>query len=864
MTYALLKSSGSGVWSWRLAIERWPTSWVSHASMVNLAASPPRRPGLKVSGGKLKCISNIVSGELDVSGFQCTVTDLDGRPTYDLARTPPAKTQITADVTSSATSLAVTSTAGFASSGTIWLDSEAIHYGSTDATNFLSLTRGAYGSLAQAHYIGAGGMLRYPEVTDLPVTMARCRARLYVYGQNDDPTGSGTLLWTGVVSRHPSRKGGAWNISVDPITSVLARALSADLAEPVVPRGIYYPWNRPFQMQLLLAAAGQAVPGGTPSSSPTIVFPRSASDTAFFEDNEAFVIYLNTKIAAATAGWDTVVTAEADGDNGWHLKATTDGTPTAVWFLGPGGIDPNIGPARDEAGAIVTTFAASTTYRFYSDPSSLPGAGSVPRGAYGDIIPGPGLGNPALAATFPHRRIYLGGAASISSLTTGAAIAWEAFGAFPSVDEVTEVIASDTANRWVELSRVSMPSTTNYTHGWTAGCAPEIRLGRTYTSGGSIWTAIEAMIAAAPDELNAGSVPDVRADDFSTAAWEELDATWQPRIVRARRFVSFADVTIGDLAKEELKLAGYSLALDVEGRMAPFRLRRPVATEAGAVAMSFVNEVPTWSPGDLGMVNQVLLRRGYDPIEDDYTSSTDIVRDVAAFGQSPQPRTLKIEPKSRPTGEIESHAEIVETSARLFSVLAYPYAIVAGQVSMRHLDTLVGSVVAITSPHLPDPSAGTMGVEDLPGLLIGREIDLSKAVINVTIYVPLQRSSGYAPSARTKTHTDLGGNVWQLVVEAYTFPSGTTSADWFVVGDEVRVVRWDSTTPDELAGTVTVSVAGTVTVAFAGTFTPGSDLWSLGYRASTAVDVGQLAYVFMAASTGRIDAASDLDAWGFA
>lgn len=866
MTWAQTLVSGSGELSYRLLVERWPFQWVTHSSMVDASATPPKRGGLSITG-KLKCVTNLVTGEAEVSGFSATITDIGERATYALGRVPSATTWLTAELTSSATSMSVRSTAGFASSGTVWLDSEAMTYSGKTSTSFTGLTRGSLSTLAQKHFISTGAGLRYPEITDVPVTMAGCRAKLYVYGQNDSPTGSGTQVWSGIVTRHPVRKGAEWSLSVDPITSVLNRALSADLGEPLTPRGIYYPWNRPFVLQLRIAAAGTAIPGEAASSA-RVVFPASASDTAFFETQGTFLEFLNNKIATATSGWDTSVSAFPFGDS-WALTCTTDASPTAVWvYVGVGGIDPIFDELPvTSAGVQVSTFGASQTYYWYPTADSLAGAGSVPRGYFGEVVGGSGFA--ALSATFPHRRMHLGGAASLGSLITSANISWKALGSYIEGNEAVSVTTISSGSRYIETTRgrIEDGGVGQTAHGFTAATLPELRVGRTYTTGGSIWTALNAIISAAPNELNAGAVPDLRSADFDSTSWDDLDETWQPRIVRQRVFRSFSDVSLGDVVREELKLAGYVLGVNTTGQLAIFRLRRPVATEAAAITLdSFIvdKSLPTWEPSGKGMVNTVLVRRGYDPLEDEHKGPTDVVRDVAAFGQSPRPTTFQVEPKSVPAAGPETHAEIVELSARVLGVLAYPYAMVQGDVSLRHWATVGGSVVAISSEHLPDPATGALGASNLAGLVVGREADMKGGRVTLTILVMLAKAAGYAPEALVVSQVNTSGNTWAITVSTDTFANSTEADDWWVATDKVRVWRWDSTTAGEVVGTVASVAANVVTVTFDAVWTPGSDTWVLGSQVSTAATTAQLAYVYLAGSDGRIDAATDLDAWRFA
>jgi hypothetical protein len=72
----------------------------------------------------------------------------------------PYTTQLTAAITSTDTTIPVSSTVGFALSDYVWIDGERVAYASTDATDFLSVTRGVadqnnQGGTAVTHQAGA-------------------------------------------------------------------------------------------------------------------------------------------------------------------------------------------------------------------------------------------------------------------------------------------------------------------------------------------------------------------------------------------------------------------------------------------------------------------------------------------------------------------------------------------------------------------------------------------------------------------------------------------------------------------------------------------------------------------------------------
>lgn len=838
--------------AYRLEIERLPEQFVTHQSMVNQV----RFAGLKVRGNKLKCLANPITNELEVSGLTCAIVDVGGQATTIFGQFPSLSTWLTSECTAAATSMTVRNTTGWASGGTLWLDSEAISYSSKTSTTFAGLTRGMYSTLAQRHYVATAGAVRYPEVTNRPVSLAGARAKLYAYGQNDDPQGDGTLIWQGVVTRHPTMVGAEWRVSIDPITSVLNKTVSADLAEPATPRGIKYDIVNTFLITFFRPDILQQL---------TIEFPRDSSDRAFFETNQDFCDYLNTRIdslvEATWSGSEISIHAVCDGDSSWWLEISTDGTIVEILHQNAV-IDPLLSPLPyNDSGVPVgdgtTTWAADTVYRYVpiGGPS---GAGSVPRGHYGALW-GEGLVSPTLLESFPTRRLYLSSPVAVGTL----------------VDTV--MITRGSGDRQIEPTLIAYSSSLNYvdteqnTSGgifsgtpeyfpFTSANLPEIRFGRTYADSGSLWSAISAIIAAAPDGLNAGATPDLRSSDFDATSWGELDEDWQPRIVRARMYRSFSDVPLLEMIQAELMLAGYWMGVSSTGSLQIARIKNVVtSTAADANVGSIIVDpsgVPTWEPTAYGLINQVVVQRGYNAQTDEYDMGKLVVRDVAGFGRNPQPRAITIAPKSIPSGEAETYAECLEVLTRLFSVMGLAYARVSFSLPISFINTsTIGKTLSVSTQLLPNAYSGTRGVSSLIVTVIGREIDLDNGVISVKGFTALNRGAGYAPQSLITAESNVSGDTWQLTVSSSYFPGVTEADDWFEVGDAVIVRPWDSTATTEVAGSVTAVSANVVTVAFtssAAAITSGD--WFLTYDASGNCQPSQLIYCFLANSDATLDA----------
>lgn len=864
MTWAAVLATGRGEVSFRVLVERCPESWVTHPSMVDAATTPPRRFGLSLAGSKMKHVSNPVSGDNDVSSMAVKVVDKDGLATASFAQSPTLTTWLTAEFAAADVTATVRSTTGWPTSGYFWVDSEAVKYTGTSPTTFTGCSRGQYSTIAQKHYITTGSLLRYPQVTNRPVTMAGARAYVYAYGQNDDPVGAGTLVWQGLVSRDPSHSGAAWSFSIEPMTAALDRSVNSDIAEPVHPRGISYNAWRPF---------GLAFSDG-PGNVYPIMFPVVAGDTGFFASNADFVDYLNTKIVACgvIAATGTTVWAVADGEQSWHLECLSSALSNEVFvvesFSLPGhSVDPifNGEPTPDPrppstTNIPVSTFAATAHYYWMPLATSLPGAGSVPRGYFGRVFRGDPAA-PAVLGTYPPERLYLGGAIDATGLT-GAAIEWKNLGPWTQTDALVDIFASSAVNRSIDCGRAAIAAPEDMFHGFTSAALPEIRLGRRFLEEGNLGDFLSAVVALNADGINAGSVPSLRTDDFETLP--AIFPAVLDRVVNSRTYFSFGEVNLAEIVKAECLLAGYGLGLTDAGKIRFYELVPPVYDGLASLSDAFTGErtiidaalvsdgLASFEPLSRGLANQVAVMRGYDSVEDDYTERPVIVRDVAAFGQSPRPRTITIEPKSSMFGGVETYPEIVSRAQKLFSLFAYPYANVRVDCDLRYFSRRHGHTIYLTSSHIPDVVTGTMGVTLLPMLVTGREVEISAGKVTLYGYATQSNVAGYVPEFFIATESNVSGNTWTLNLTVGSY----SAKQFFAVGYRVRVWRWDSTTAGVVTGIVdSVTDDDTIVVTFAASAAAlTADTWVVGWATGAdTLATDQTKSAYLAGSDGLVD-----------
>lgn len=108
-------------------------------------------PALTGTPARLSCASvtgtsSITNASLGSGSF--TMTTINSSPIY-------ATDSLSAAITSSATTIPVTSTAGFATSGRLLIDKENIDYAAISGNSFIGVTRGVGGSTASSHVTNA-------------------------------------------------------------------------------------------------------------------------------------------------------------------------------------------------------------------------------------------------------------------------------------------------------------------------------------------------------------------------------------------------------------------------------------------------------------------------------------------------------------------------------------------------------------------------------------------------------------------------------------------------------------------------------------------------------------------------------------
>jgi len=172
---------------------------------------------------------------------------------------------LSADATSSATTLTVTSTTGWPSSGALYAGAERITYSGTTATTFTGCTRGVASRAYPHDAAGASSLL-----TDLPRWWLGREVKLYAKAVT--PTGATTgsawttdteLIWRGFVHTGPTRDGALWQFEALPMDRLCSRPLAAEWTGTLDPSEIRIPAPGPLGRMMSVSIAAHTSGGAS-------------------------------------------------------------------------------------------------------------------------------------------------------------------------------------------------------------------------------------------------------------------------------------------------------------------------------------------------------------------------------------------------------------------------------------------------------------------------------------------------------------------------------------------------------------------------------------------------------------------------
>lgn len=880
MSWARYLATGSGKTEFRLAIEGLPYEFVTYSGMERAlsGSTTGRLRGLKresLIGGE-EVHPGTAELEQDVVNVRIVET-LAEEIAAVLAYRPSITTWLTSELSASATSVEVESTAGIAAGDRVYIGTECLGVSVVVDADTLTVARALHSSIAQRHVIGDGETRANPPVTNRPLFLEGRRATLYAYGEGDSPTGDGTQIWLGVCQTDARLEpnGCEWTIQIAGIWQITEQDLGADLTTPRRPRGVYYPYNNAFK--LYIGESASATKGTLEEAEETVYI------TGHYETQEEFCTALTAAIAATGVFTGTLVAVSDGPSSHWYFKYTAHAA-TFRWpyIRSSSALDLNFdaaGPTEDsQYPRGIPTVTAGSEHKLYplgyGEDIAAADFGTVPRGSFGGP---PGTNVSSAIVTAPHTRIYLDAAPSTEVPATLLATSYGVNG--EKIDGAIHYSVADVTDNFIEDPTIaSAPLTT-----WTASRLPEFRLVRTYFYHGSVDDFRAAIVADAAENGNTGTWPFVTSSDLATWTNEVAHYARDRALATQRVYAGSEATSLREMLTQEFRLIGVfpivttTGTIDIQG----LRLAAPTEPTEGSLVASNVlvdSQRPTWERNALGTINTVRLLTGWNPRTNEHQDRVITVRDVGSYSLRKATRELEIAPRSALVDgdDKASTADFVALTKSVLGIFGRDYVIVDLEAAMTCFGYVLGDLVSLTFDSLPNWTTGTRGINGAAAIVIGRRWDLNRGRVRLRLMLSGQQVAGYTPTLTiTGKNSGTDGTTGPFNFSWSTLdPLGNASyladndlpTNHWAAGAVAVLSEWDATSPTQKTGTISsfsqsTATTGTLIVTFTSSFTwSGASKWVLRYPSAntTGLVQAQSEYCYLADGAAFINFAAGL------
>ena len=828
--------------------------------------SPNVKPYLSLAGDGIRISEKATPTQsqlINVSEVTLTLSDVDGATTLLLSNANNAVVAyITADITAAATTIPVTSTTGFASSGVVYLDQEAIAYGSKDATNFLSCTRAQYGSTAARHlYSTAQGQGNgIPAVMSIPAEIIGRPATLWLAQVSSAGVITAIQLeFFGLVG------GGAalndidgWVVTLDHASKRLAQTIRPATVQV---EGYAHPGNLGARTTIAVPGPGDMgagyfllFGGSGGAASKLVILTGDAADPdhgGWHPSRESFVG--DYQRAGATLIGASAFTASIDGGGyltaSWNTGATTYNAE-ARW--------PWEGVGLHTEYTVTSAAAGHITSRVPMPPAWIPIVINSPvylsASDYAQIPAAPSLdGSAGASNTSAVYCLVFGDANNPRERRVATIGTATASGGVYSV-ACTGLVAPSGGTLFAIDER-------GIGHqGFVVTEPTPARLGL-YVKSDFWWTALQYAVQALDVEYASVAA----AIDWTTIA--AVAATSTGGIDVRRETVYDLNTTVLGLLANEAALNGLSVVMH-NGKIAVARIAEFAITETTVATITTSDlhrehPVPGYEKGADGIVNLWSVKIPEANTTINVTDGTS----RALYGTQGAitcelPRTIA----TTAPNAAGLYAQLSATGLRAIGPHRYPYEHITVHTPLHLADVQVGDLVTGTLWRIPNGS-GTRGISAEVLQVVGRETWLFGDAHEGHVAYILRRNpqgiAGYAPSMLVAAGGIAAGVVTQDVITIAGGFSGTSlDAGTFAVGDLVRLHEINNASPTaSTLHSVTAVGASTITLSPApsGTFSALAaaalkvmvdyDDWSAVAPSHTL----QMRYAFLAASTLLLD-----------
>lgn len=811
--------------------------WWPGTSVATLAAAAS--PWLELGGEGFtwtEAANPADSASLDIGAITARIADVDGAATAVFAaRDNALGTYITAEVTSSATTVDVVSTTGFAASGTVWIGREAIAYSGVTATQFTGCTRGQYGSEAQRHFYAAsaGFGLGNPEVTSAPVEIVGRLATLWLVEQVGTALTALSLQYVGHIGVGPllPDEGEGWTLQIDHAVKRLAQKPRAGTVQiggyvhtgnsgarsPVTVDGVTV-YGRGVSRDGLTPVLDTFNGTGSGGLDPTrYVITLTGDDAApdnagWHATREGFVDALNVAATSVVAAGDSLaysLTADATLVMDWTFAAARGGTTAWAWGSVPTGVGfppTTTGQVRGEGMPEAWVPIIGTGSRVYLNDTDYATVPAVPS-------PAP-VGAFCRWALVWDEQVAEGGApikriAYVNSNTSSGGVNYVTVVPVNGSHYLPPTAAVSAGARTIIRRRqgilVTSPTTARVV---------------LYVSSSDWVTALYKAVTVFSDDLADGA-----AQAFDWGRIADVATRYAPTIRGRREYIVDNDVSVLSLVANECALQGFAL-VPYQGRIAIARIGEFAATEPrdGTLTSSDTADgsaAPTYSRGADAIVNTMTVDFPSARTKFNFVDQTS----RAAYGPSRSTVNVTV-----PAGLFDRAIDGALMTSTLASVamstlgpLRFPYEHVGLTTTLEHADLAVGDLVGLTLWRVPNGTGGR-GITDRTAQVMTRAPVLyregSEGLVRFTLRLQPTNLCGWAPGAFVAA---LGINSVDVTLDTTTFGANGCAIDGtdggaasFEVGDKVRLVEVDSASPATAIQRTVASVSGdTVTLTVA-------------------------------------------------
>lgn len=772
-------------------------------------------------------------------------------------------TWITADCTAADTTVSVADTTGFASSGYLYVGRETMAYTSKTSTSFAvgsAANRGKFGSPVQHHwYVGSGNAaIANPEVTTAAPEIVGRTATVWLLRVS--PAGVVTeaelafygVIGTGVMLGDADER---WSLRIDHAVKKLATPLRGE----TVSVGGY------------VHAAPEGARGVVSGAGTDLRYIRAWAPTYDVwtdASNDLAAINVLTSAAAAPDNGGYHLTAES------YVQALN--IAAAGLFPAPDVVVYSLVGDRLRIAANYDVDSYALNLAWVWDRPGEQGQPGTFDGAHNwtSQKPFPSAWVPILAGS--GSRVYLSAAdyanvPAVPSAVTGDAYYVLAFGSDDEPRYAKIVGRSSSGGLYwltceaITADRAQFDALGVNGFGFVVTETSPARLA-CYTSGPTWVDALENLITSFDTSL-----ADTVADAFDFDDMRAVVARFPAGpYSRDREYIVDLSQNIGEIVTNECRLNGFSLVLKRGrisiARMADYALTEPSAGTISTTDLLAESALPTYARGLDGIVNAMRFESPQTGVTVNVVDATSLSRYGA--GRTTITATAPRQISGTVVNPAAAYLELARQAATILGPLRYPYEYVALETHLGRSALGTGDVVLLDLWRVPSQE-GTRGISKAAQILSRswRAYDGEIASVSYSARLSPSGLAGWAPAVLVAAGGITGADV---TADTTTFgaacfaPSGSTGgAEFFVVGDAVRLVEIGTTSPTASTQHTVALVAGsvlTLSPAPNATFVTKSadalkvlvvpDDWG------SAIVADQERYAYLASATYRLDAST--------